>query len=232
MVAWIVFSLLYIYFMNHFLSMMYPSTLMIADLFYWYLHCISFGWVWYFNYSCINFASNYCYVYLDKGRHWFNYRCQCGCFLYSHFDIFCDIIPWHVISQNLNDGYADLYMNMKVQVRQVCSGLEKICLLVTMEFACKLSVLDPMTCFSVTLFLVHYCLHFIDELNQHAYKYQIKSNWEKQNDFISIFDVIETENSLQCLLLFYDSLHSNLAFTLFDSEAVFSEEILTHNHIS
>ena len=60
------------------------------------------------------------------------------------------------------------------------SRLEKICYIVTMEFAHKLSVLVPMTSYSSCyIYMVHYLVHFIDELNQHAYKYQIKSNWEK-----------------------------------------------------
>lgn len=189
MVAWNVFSLLYLLYASFsFYDVDNPSTLMIADLFYWYLHCISFGWVWYFNYSCINFASNYFYLYLDKGRHWFYYRCQCGCFFNSHFDIFCDIIPWHVTIQRYFTKHWWWICWFVYEYESSCtsgmqwsfqSGLEKICYIVTMEFACQLSVLVPMTCFSVTLFLVHYCLHFIDELNQHAYKYQIKSNWEK-----------------------------------------------------
>lgn len=131
----------------------------------WWLQicfCISFGWVWYFNYSCINFASNYCYLYRDKGRHWFYYRCQCVCFFNSHFDIFCDIIPWHVTIQRYftKPWWWNCWFVYEYESSCTCmsgmqwsfqSRLEKICYIVTMEFACKLPVLVPMTCFSVTL---------------------------------------------------------------------------------
>ena len=163
--------------MHHFLSMMYPSTLMIADLFYWYLHCISFGWVWYFNYSCINFASNYCYLYLDKGRHWFYYRCQCVCFLNSHFDIFCDIIPWHVFHKTLMmDMLICIWIWKFMYIRYAV-----VFPIQTRKnmLHCNNGICLPIVSISSIIYMVHYSVHLIDELNQHTYKYQIKSNWEK-----------------------------------------------------